>query len=288
MSNYQYPPWVLNSPAHHAFRWTQKYYSAAEGPIDPTKVKLPSTFVVAVIGGSKGIGAQVAKAYAQAGASTIVVTSRRLADLDAVAKELAQTNPATKVVRHAVDVTNEAQVSELRHLIEKDFDRLDVLIVNAGVAPSLIPDDSVSNGTERKYFKFRPSVAADDIADFTRVVETNFVGSFIVANVFLPLLIRTRDGPQTIIFSSSGSSLDNRSSLVPSSYNISKMAQNRLAEHIHEDHYEKDGVVAIALHPGCIQTPISVDYPPIWDDSKCHPSAAASTQIGHGNGRVVR
>jgi NAD(P)-dependent dehydrogenase (short-subunit alcohol dehydrogenase family) len=219
--------------------------------------------VVVVVGGSKGIGASVAKAYAQAGASVIVVTSRKLADLDVVAEELARIRPATQVVRYAVDVTDETQVLGLRDLIEETYGRLDVLIANAGVAPSLIPDES------NNHKRFRPTVAAEDVADFRRVVDTNFVGSFIVANAFLPLLRRTRDGPQTVIFSSSASSLDTRSALVPASYNISKLAINRLAEHIHQDHFDKDGVVAISLHPGCIQTPISVDYPPLWDSSEC-------------------
>ncbi|EXJ86202.1 hypothetical protein A1O1_06572 [Capronia coronata CBS 617.96] len=267
-----YPPWVWNTPEHAGFRATRKYYSAAEGPIDPTKVKLPSPFVVVVVGGSKGIGAGIAKAYAQAGASAIVVTSRKAADLHAVAAELARVQPETKVVQHAVDVTSEAQVRELSAMVESTFGRLDVLVANAGVAPGLIPDDTLpvnevqSNGTKRKAYRFRPTVAAENVADFTRVVNTNFVGSLIVATSFLPLLQKTRDGPQTLIFSSSGSSLDTSSQLAPASYNISKMAVNRLAEHIHEDHFEKDGVVAIALHPGCIQTPISVDYPPLWDN----------------------
>lgn len=39
------------------------------------------------------------------------------------------------------------------------------------------------------------------------------------------------------------------SSLTPVSYNLSKMGMNRLVEHIHRDHGERDGVQAFAVHP---------------------------------------
>lgn len=40
-----------------------------------------------------------------------------------------------------------------------------------------------------------------------------------------------------------------QSSLTPVSYNLSKMGMNRLVEHIHRDHGERDGVQAFAVHP---------------------------------------
>jgi NAD(P)-dependent dehydrogenase (short-subunit alcohol dehydrogenase family) len=45
------------------------------------------------------------------------------------------------------------------------------------------------------------------------------------------------------------------SSFTPTAYNISKIACNRLVEHISNDHHSKDGIVAYALHPGAVVTP---------------------------------
>lgn len=81
---------------------------------------------VLVTGGGGGLGADLARGFADAGAAQVVVAGRRQAPLDAVAA----TRPAIRAI--AADVTDAAQVDTL-------FERagpVDIVIANAGAADS--------------------------------------------------------------------------------------------------------------------------------------------------------
>lgn len=70
-----------NVPVHWGMNFT-KIHNTPGPAIDPTKVTFPSHYTVVVIGAGKGIGEYIAKAYAQAKASRILITSRTATDLD--------------------------------------------------------------------------------------------------------------------------------------------------------------------------------------------------------------
>ena len=87
--------------------------------------------VAIVTGGSKGLGASMALALAEAGAH-VVVCSRDAAAVQAVAQELVET---TGVVcrGYACDVTDAGQVEALVSKVLDEFDRIDILVNNAGI-----------------------------------------------------------------------------------------------------------------------------------------------------------
>lgn len=84
--------------------------------------------VVVVTGASSGIGAETARAFAQAGAK-VVLAARSAAQLDALAAELG----AERALAVPTDVTDRAQVAELVRRTLERFGRIDVLVNNAGV-----------------------------------------------------------------------------------------------------------------------------------------------------------
>lgn len=89
--------------------------------------------VVLVTGGSRGLGYEMAKAFARQGAD-IVVTSRKSAACEAVASEI------RSLGREALAVgCHVGRWDELPQLVEAAYDRfgkIDVLINNAGIAPT--------------------------------------------------------------------------------------------------------------------------------------------------------
>ena len=104
--------------------------------------------VAIITGGSRGIGREVAKAFAAAGAR-VVIASRKLENCEALVAEIeAETGqPALAVQYHAGDwEANE----RLLALTEEKFGRLDVLMNNAGMSPLY---DSLSDVTESLYDK---------------------------------------------------------------------------------------------------------------------------------------
>ena len=99
---------------------------------------------VLVTGGSKGIGASLARAYAAAGAN-VVVAARPSDELDAV---------ATEVDGHAVavDLTDAAAVEDLIPGVEADLGPVDVLVNNAGMETidmAAVIDPAVIRATTR-------------------------------------------------------------------------------------------------------------------------------------------
>ncbi len=90
--------------------------------------------VALVTGASRGLGLEIAKAYARRGAK-LVIAARGREDLEAVARELRQ---QTEVVALALDVSQEAE--RLVEAALERFGRIDVLVNNASeLGPSPMP-----------------------------------------------------------------------------------------------------------------------------------------------------
>jgi NAD(P)-dependent dehydrogenase (short-subunit alcohol dehydrogenase family) len=104
--------------------------------------------VAIITGGSRGIGREVAKAFAAAGAN-VVIASRKLENCESLADEIeADTGRSALAVQyHAGDW--EAN-DRLLALTEEKFGRLDVLMNNAGMSPLY---DKLTNVTEELYDK---------------------------------------------------------------------------------------------------------------------------------------
>ncbi|KAB8216639.1 hypothetical protein BDV33DRAFT_233321 [Aspergillus novoparasiticus] len=225
--------------------------------MDPRLVTLPRPFVVAITGSGKGVGAAIAEAYAHAGASGILLSSRTLDALERVRAGIRTINPDCEVHCQVCDVTSEEDITNLARECKKRFGRLDAAIINAGVASKFVTDSAGDR-------HFPRGILEDTTADFFRVWNTNFNGAYLAARAFLPLLQETPNGAQAMVFISSIASQHNYTDLTSAAYNISKLAVNRLVEHIDSAH-KGDGILAHALHPGCIQTNTN-DYPSFWDD----------------------
>lgn len=82
-----------------------------------------------VTGGGSGMGAAIARALAEAGAS-VVVSGRRLEPLEALAAAL----PGVRAM--TADVTDEASVRSLFQRIATEVGELDIVVANAGAAES--------------------------------------------------------------------------------------------------------------------------------------------------------
>jgi 3-oxoacyl-[acyl-carrier protein] reductase len=87
--------------------------------------------VAFVTGASKGIGASIAKALAEEGASVVVNYSSSKHDAERVVAEIAARG-GTAIVAQG-DVSNPAHVERLFSETRRSFDRLDILVNNAGM-----------------------------------------------------------------------------------------------------------------------------------------------------------
>jgi len=87
--------------------------------------------VAVVTGASKGIGAGIAKALAQAGAAVVVNYATAREDAERVAAEI--TGKGGRAIAVQGDVSKAADVQRLFATTKQEFGRLDVLVNNAGI-----------------------------------------------------------------------------------------------------------------------------------------------------------
>ncbi|HNY50549.1 MAG TPA: glucose 1-dehydrogenase [Smithella sp.] len=90
--------------------------------------------VALVTGGSRGIGRAIALGLAKSGAD-VIVTSRKIADLENVAEEIKVLGRKSLAV-----ATHIGRLEEIKNLVEKakaQFGRIDILVNNAATNPSM-------------------------------------------------------------------------------------------------------------------------------------------------------
>jgi meso-butanediol dehydrogenase/(S,S)-butanediol dehydrogenase/diacetyl reductase len=120
--------------------------------------------VVLVTGGGSGIGAATARRFAREGA-TVIVTGRRQEKLDDVAAD----GPVGRIVGRRLDVTDGAAVRSVIASVVEEFGRLDMVVNNAGVAPT---------GT----------VEMTSEEDWDAMMATTLTGAFHITRAALPHL----------------------------------------------------------------------------------------------------
>ncbi len=168
-------------------------------------------------GGGSGIGAAVAHRLSATGWK-VVICGRRQQSLEAVAER-------TGAVPMVCDISDAAQVATLVDDIVTRFDRLDGLVLNAGVIASGKVGD----------------LSLDDWHD---MVAINLTGAFYVARACLPHLLSSRG---SVVSVASEAAL--RASSEMSCYSATKAALLVLTQSLAVD-YGPDGLRANVVCPG--------------------------------------
>ena len=196
----------------------------------------PLNKTVFIVGASRGIGLAISKSFAQAGASHIALGAR--SNLVSVKEEVLKAaadaeRSAPQVLCVNVDVTSQKSTEEAATLVEKEFGKLDILLINAG---------KLSIG---------PFVADTDPDEWWEIFNVNLKGPYLVTRACLPLMLK--GGDKMIVTTASVGALVVSPGL--SAYQDSKLAVLRLMEFVNKE-YAAQGVIAFAIHPGNIPTDI--------------------------------
>jgi gluconate 5-dehydrogenase len=134
-------------------------------------------YTAVITGGSGGLGFEMAKELSAHGA-TVVIAARPGAKLDNACRRLRGEGLDVHAV--PMDVRDEDSVAEAAEWFMRRFDRLDMLVNNAGIgnnAPGMesLPED-------RRFYDIPLSAVR-------AVIETNLTGFFLVSSKFVPLMV---------------------------------------------------------------------------------------------------
>lgn len=184
--------------------------------------------IALVTGAAYGIGFELAKSYAQAGA-TIVFNdiNQELVDKGIKAYE----ELGIKAYGYVCDVTNEPKVMELVETIEKEVGVIDILVNNAGIIK-------------------RIPMLEMKAEEFRQVIDVDLTAPFIVAKAVIPGMIKKGHG-KIINICSMMSELGRET---VSAYAAAKGGLKMLTRNIASE-YGEYNIQCNGLGPGYIETP---------------------------------
>ncbi len=183
--------------------------------------------VAVITGGTRGIGLGIAKELLKDGFTVVLTARKESEELKILQKECSD-----RVHFVPCDISKIDDIENLVLWVKEKFEKIDLLVNNAGVAP-----------------KERKDILEINPEDFDTVIDINLKGSFFVTQKFVPLLIE--NGKARVVNVSSMSSYTvslNRGEYCISKAGISmitKLFAARLAEY---------DISVIEIRPGIIET----------------------------------
>jgi NAD(P)-dependent dehydrogenase (short-subunit alcohol dehydrogenase family) len=189
--------------------------------------------VAVITGGGRGIGAAAAQRLATAGAN-VVLTARSEEQIQTVADQIR--TAGGRAIAVAADVSDLEQVEEVMESALDQFNRVDIVINNAGVIWPM------------------EEIADVDPEEWAYAIHVNLVGAFYVAHNALPLMLD--QGYGRILNITSGAA---HSPIVgASAYCASKAGLDMLTQTLAKE-VEGTGVTINGLSPGMVDTEMQAD-----------------------------
>jgi NAD(P)-dependent dehydrogenase (short-subunit alcohol dehydrogenase family) len=183
-----------------------------------------------VTGGARGIGRELAGAFAAAGARVAIW------DTDGDSARGAATEVGAGAIADTVDVTDESGVDAAVEAVLEAFGQIDFLINNAGI-------------------RHVAPIAEEPVDAWRRTIDVNVNGTFICSKAVIPAMVAAGGGHIVNLASMAGQlALRERAA-----YNTSKAAIVGLTKSIAVEVGDA-GVYCNAVAPGVIETPLSVPY----------------------------
>lgn len=193
-----------------------------------------------ITGGSRGIGFEIARAFAESGA-TVLICGRSRDSLEAAHGALRAGHPEAGLFRFVADVSSSDEVAALFAYADQQMGALDILVNNAG------------GGT------FRPA-AELTVEEWDAMIGTNLSGAFYCSREALQRFRAPdrRSGAKWIV---NISSLAAKNPFAGgSAYNASKFGLNGFSEALMLDH-RHDDVRVTSIMPGSVDTAFNKGEP---------------------------
>jgi NADP-dependent 3-hydroxy acid dehydrogenase YdfG len=188
---------------------------------------------VLITGATSGIGEAAAVKFAQS-SDRLILTGRRKERLDELASHLADTY-GTEVLALSFDVRDRAAVDKNLASLPGNWNQIDILINNAGLAVGLAHLDE------------------GEPDDWDRMVDTNVKGLLYVTRAIAPMMVRRGTGHIINIASIAGKEVYENGAV----YCATKHAVDALSRGMRLD-FVKHGIKVTNIAPGLVETEFSI------------------------------
>lgn len=186
-----------------------------------------------ITGATAGIGQAISERMAKDGCR-LIITGRRVDRLERLAQELRDSYSIEVLPLH-FDVRNREEVSNAISRLPLEWQTIDVLVNNAGLASGL---GSVQDG---------------DIDDWEKMIDTNVKGLLYVSRSILPLMVKRSSGHVINI----GSIAGRQTYMNGTVYCATKFAVSSLTDGLRMD-LNGTGVKVSQIQPGAVNTEFSL------------------------------
>lgn len=206
-----------------------------------------------IVGGAKGIGGGIARAFKEEGANVIIwdrdpVGVEFAKELDQLPLHLNEANPQPHATRFQnVDVTNYSLVQESANSLANDVKSIDHIVFAVGIG---------SGKFGFPFWNLTPS-------DWPKIVEINLLTAVHVAHAFAPILCRQRSGTLTFISSVAGQI----GSQTDPPYSAAKAGLINFAQCAAKD-FAPYNVRVNTICPGMIKTQLNQSVWKAWHDQQ--------------------
>lgn len=187
-----------------------------------------------ITGAGKGLGKAIALALATEGVNLALV-ARTANDLEQVAEQAKQINPAIKVAYATADVSKIEEVKAACTKIANEIGQIDILINNAGTG---------------KFGKFLDL----EVEEWENMIKTNLFGPYYFIRQILPQMLDRKSGDIVNVASTAGL----KGSPLTSAYSASKFGLIGMSESLMQE-ARKSNVRVFTLTPSTIATDLAID-----------------------------
>ena len=201
----------------------------------------PDQLIALITGGNRGLGRATAERLARDGTHVIIGARTDTAGARVVSELRDLGLDSDHVV---LDVTDPDSLLDVRLTLEDRYDRLDILINNAGILPEATRETAAR---------------LVDLPLLRATFETNLFGAAATVETFLPMLQRSRAGRVVNVSSTMGSLSDQSDrespyyTVIVPAYQMSKAALNGLTVVLAKKLRETP-ITGVSICPGWVQT----------------------------------
>ncbi|KAL5340446.1 hypothetical protein BJX70DRAFT_396697 [Aspergillus crustosus] len=210
--------------------------------LSPLALAMSNSTIYFITGANRGIGLGLAKSLLGRPFTTIIASVRNDEAAKSLESELSTITTAQNSSIHTIilDFSTAIPPSTITETLKSalpNLTHIDILIANAGYAAPMSPTLAIT------------------AADLRQSFEVNTIAPLLTFQALWPYLQKSSSpaGPKAIFTSSSVGSIAAQEPFPGGAYGASRAAGNWLTRSLHLQH-EKEGLVAVAVHPGWVKT----------------------------------